>query len=186
MHYKQITNIDLSGIAWTGLGGQEGENPFKGIYDGNNKSIYNVNFSCADKNSKYRALFASTSNATIKNLTIEVGNKHVASDGTITYTGNGFADDMVEGCTFGGAPLAGYFGSGSKAINITTKGVLGAEGEYGKDVPNHNIAGLVVLAVSDNDKGLVEFENCRSEVKLIAGYTKAGGLVTYTYDYGYP
>lgn len=64
---NQTANIDMSGIIFNSIGSVE--TPFKGIYNGNNYLIENINF--GNHNINYRGLFGYVENATIKNVTIK-------------------------------------------------------------------------------------------------------------------
>ena len=72
-HYKLGNDIDLSGGTWTVIGFYDGSNAsqkrgFKGIFDGNGKTISGLNNISTDH--KTMALFGYLDGGTIKNLTV--------------------------------------------------------------------------------------------------------------------
>lgn len=85
MTIMQTCDINMSGIVFNSIG--TGTNPFKGVYDGNNFIISNLNLA-VNKNTgerfmnnlSNRGLFGYVKNATIKNLTV--------ANGTVSGYGN--------------------------------------------------------------------------------------------------
>lgn len=143
VYFKLMNNIDLTdwlaenypGQGWQPVGSES--EPFKGIFDGNNKTI--SGFSITRSSTDYVGLFAYVSGATIKNLTLKgtiKGNAYVGSlmgsgsatvmnytfEGTVTGTGN----------YIGG--IGGYQSTSSTNLTVTAT-VSGASytgGIYGK------------------------------------------------------
>lgn len=64
---KQTANIDMSGVVFNPIGSVE--SPFKGIYDGQNYLIENLNL--GNYNLNYRGLFGYTEGAYIKNVVLK-------------------------------------------------------------------------------------------------------------------
>lgn len=118
--YKLMSNLDLTGIAWTPFG--TSVSPFTGTFDGNGHVITGLDYRNSDMDKV--GLFANATNATIKKLGIEnsylVGNADV---GAIVGLGTGtiitecyVANSYIEGRDHVGA-IAGALKTGAKAEN---------------------------------------------------------------------
>jgi hypothetical protein len=71
VHYRQECDLDLveAGYTnWTGIGTGTVANAFRGVYDGNSKTISNVSISAGESG---QGLFRYTDSATIKNLNLD-------------------------------------------------------------------------------------------------------------------
>lgn len=75
---KLLTDLDLKNVEWTPIGTKA--NPFKGFFDGNNKTIKNLHIEATGKGSTFDAqgLFGATENARFANLTLK--NIDISSD----------------------------------------------------------------------------------------------------------
>ncbi|MCQ2375153.1 MAG: hypothetical protein MJ069_04545 [Salinivirgaceae bacterium] len=69
LHYKLIADIDLNNQPWFSIG--EARNPFKGVFDGNNHTISNMNVADSSAETRSIGLFGYSSGATIKNITVK-------------------------------------------------------------------------------------------------------------------
>ena len=172
--YFQLTgNIDLLGHDWTPIG-VNGSYPFAGIFDGNGKTIQNLNV----PKGQYAGLFGvSSGSAEIKNLSIRkasvtskvVGYGTAGCSGIVVGWCNGshVSECTVEGGVFGNRNVGGIVGEiqfGSIS-NCTAEVSCRADG--GSDSYCGGIAGLLSSAT---------IKNCtvRGEVK---GTLNAGGFV---------
>ena len=71
---NQTANIDMSGILFNPIGSIE--TPFKGVYNGNNHLIENLNL--GNYNISYRGLFGYVENATIKNVSLKNSSANIS------------------------------------------------------------------------------------------------------------
>ncbi|MBO7432244.1 MAG: T9SS type A sorting domain-containing protein [Salinivirgaceae bacterium] len=69
LHYKLIADIDLNNQPWFSIGGAR--NPFKGVFDGNNHTISNMNVADSSAETRSTGLFGYASGAIIKNITVK-------------------------------------------------------------------------------------------------------------------
>ncbi len=76
-YFKQAKDFDMKSLVFTPIG-LSATYPFNGKYDGNNKSIANLNIS-GDNDNNYIALFGYISNAAIRNVIIEGNFKSTVS-----------------------------------------------------------------------------------------------------------
>ena len=67
--FNQTVDINMSGIIFNPIGSPE--TPFRGIYNGKNYIIKNLNLNTYSYNLSYRGLFGYVDGATIKNLTLK-------------------------------------------------------------------------------------------------------------------
>ena len=102
VYFKLTEDIDLNSKGWTPIGKNSG-NPFKGMFDGNEKTISNLSTITTD-DTYYAGLFGTLKSSSIKNLQVEL-----APDGL-----------NVEGVENIGT-VAGYMEE-SKLINCRIKG----------------------------------------------------------------
>ena len=148
VYFKLTEDIDLNGKGWTPIGKNSG-NPFKGIFDGNGKTIRNLSAITTD-DTYYAGLFGSLKNSSIKNLQVEL-----APEGM-----------KVEGIENIGA-VAGYM-ENSKLINCGIKGksLVGA-----LSVDLQQAVGGVVGQTNDS-----EITDCRATLSVEAIYESAAAL----------
>lgn len=110
-------DIDLKDFEWTPIG--KNANPFKGSFDGNNKTIKNLKIS----NDKYTSfvesdgLFGMTYNATIEKLTVIISDQGI-SGAYITGGIAGSASDtnITNCCVLGGSITVNYNGSDDATV----------------------------------------------------------------------
>lgn len=149
-------DIDLSGIEWTPIGNKKA-NCFKGIFDGNNKTISNMTVNVEDGAA---GLFGWVENMkAIKNVKLE--NVKVSSNryagaliGWLQENGSSRGNPLVENCSVDGAEISvtpdnftGNYDNGDKA------------------------GGLIGYVASD-----VDIKNCKVNNAIITGYRDLGGL----------
>jgi len=157
VYFKLMYNLNMSdwlsnnypGQGWQPIGGTTSE-PFKGIFDGNGKTI--SGFSITRTSTNYVGLFGVVSGATIKNLTIKgniSGKAYVGSlfgsgsatvtnysfEGTVTGTGNYVggvggsqttaSSDITVSATVNGADYTGgVYGSGKGLTSASFTGQI--------------------------------------------------------------
>ena len=173
--FKQNANITLT-AAHTSIGGYfEGNNRyFKGTYDGNNKTISNLNVNAP--NSSYQGLFGYTSNnAVIKNVTLTncniTGKQNTG--GIVGYAIN----TTIENCHVSGnicatASDAGEHGGivgSATATSITNCTVTGT---ISTSVSNGNYGGIVGVANYD-----VVITSCENAANISGDGLRHGGIV---------
>ncbi|MCQ2376011.1 MAG: T9SS type A sorting domain-containing protein [Salinivirgaceae bacterium] len=95
LHYKLIADIDLNNQPWFSIG--EARNPFKGVFDGNNHTISNMNVADSSAETRSIGLFGYSSGATIKNITVKGIVKSKRSKSITSYCGGicGYAKNTV-------------------------------------------------------------------------------------------
>ena len=149
-------DIDLAGIEWTPIGNKKG-NYFKGVFDGNNKTISNMTVSVEDGAA---GLFGWVENMlAIKNVKltdVKVSSNHYAGAliGWMQENGSQRGNPLIENCSVNGAEitvtpdnLTGNYDNGDKA------------------------GGLIGYVASD-----VDIKNCKVDDATITGYRDLGGL----------
>lgn len=175
VYFKQEADIDLDGIAWDGIGltdptdsntrkyDPDPNHSFKGVYDGNGKSVNNLTLHCVTDGTsgyanRYKALFrAAGYGAIIKNLTVNI---------------NG-VDNWVEEDIMAAA-IVGVTAGGLTIQNCTANGTLGT-----LDEPVDNSSGILCrCAVQDNAE--VTLTNVTNNVDIVS-ICKTGGIIAYAY-----
>ena len=188
------TDIDLNNTAWTPIGtnADDSQTAFQGTFDGNGKTIYNLNVDLtAEPAYRSAGLFGATSgNAVIKNLTISGASIKHLSSGAITD--NGIAV-VVGSLTYGGGGTVENVHVKNAAIegNRYIGGIAG----YGTGtIKNCSVDGLTIVATPDNltgsydngDKvgGILAYDNTGATIMdntvsnfTIKGYRDLGGIV---------
>lgn len=154
---KLVDDIYLGGKSWTPIGTVVSvpSVAFYGTFDGNGKTIHDLNASDNTPNHSTAGLFGSLVSATIKDLTIE--------------------NAVVKSNHYAGV-ICGYSEGESKILNCKVSNVsvtsapelLGAEWDNGDKVGG--IAGYIVSA---------EVGGCTIENAAIQGYRDLGGIVGY-------
>ena len=180
IYFKVVNDLDLSPFSNWRVIGESGAYPFKGHFDGNNKTISNLKITGS---TQYRGLFgnvvgsSSTSRADIHNLTV----KGSVSGGQ--YTGGivGYCDnvklynivnevDVSSTSNYCGG-IAGYNNSYSRFDSCENKGTI--NGYY--------YAGGIVGYQNSYDT----ITNCRNTKDVKANYYYVGGIVGSKSSSGY-
>ena len=165
---KLMKEIDLSayskGGGWVPIGTYD--QPFKGIFDGNGKTITGLYISRSEQS--HVGLFGCTIGGTIKNLTLQ----NVSIEGNTCVggvTGSVYDNGIVQGCSLSGIIYGkGYTGSvvgfifGSTVENCYSSGSMISTGTYAGGVVGRNNFGTV--------------KNCYSTASVI-GTVCVGGVV---------
>lgn len=154
---KLVDDIYLGGKSWTPIGNVVSvpSVAFHGTFDGNGKTIHDLNVSDNTPNYSTSALFGSLVSATIKDLTIEnavVKSNHYAG----VICGYSEGESTIQNCKV------------SNATVTSTPELLGVKWDNGDKVGG--IAGYIVSA---------EVTGCTVENAAIQGYRDLGGIVGY-------
>ena len=190
-NFKLTKDIDLGGHDWTAIGTEE--SPFKGTFDGGDKTIKNLNIVVTEgkEGKAYLGLFGYAKDATIKNVTVENAYINVAcldidhSQGHIgAVTGSLEGTSTIENVTVkgdiqiyatqdaNGASRVAVVAGGNAYGNVTMKNVhvIANAGSYLK--ANNNTG-----ALAGQLQGKLVFENCSSNIDVTVNKFFAGGLV---------
>ena len=157
-YFKQTGTVDLNDVPFDGVAPN---GLFSGHYDGNGQMVTNLVFTRGN----YRGLFCNTKNATIKNLTVVLGEGGVLKDkdgndiGFSAFDLTGY--DYTDPTEFGGAALLG------KAELTTVTGCM----TKGNLSGTHSTGGFAATIQA----GTV-LRDCTNKVNVIGTYTKIGGL----------
>lgn len=115
-------DIDLKDFEWTPIG--KNSNPFKGSFDGNNKTIKNLKIS----NDKYTSfvesdgLFGMTYNATIEKLTVIISDQGISGAYITGGIAGSASDTKITNCCVLGGSITVNFNGGDDA---TVGGIAG-------------------------------------------------------------
>ena len=187
-------DIDLNNEQWFSIGSEA--TPFKGNFDGGNKTISNLKIHEAEaKEGKvHMGLFGYAKDATIKNITIENVDINIAcldidhSQGHIgaiagTLEGTSLIEKVtVKGdikveatTTANGASRVAVVVGGNSYANVTMKDVhvIANEGSYLK--ANNNVG-----ALAGQLQNIAVFEDCSSNIDVFGTKFFAGGLIGLT------
>ena len=189
--FKLTADIDLNNEQWIPIGTKETQ--FKGIFDGGNHIIKNLNIvqTEAKEGKAYIGLFGYAEDVTIMNLTFENVNINIAcldidhSQGHIgAVAGSLEGTSTIENVTVkgnikveatpdaNGASRVAVIAGGNSYGDITMKDVhvIANEGSYLK--ANNNTG-----ALAGQLQGKMVFENCSSNIDVTVNKFFAGGLV---------
>lgn len=163
VYFRQVNDIDMGNIVWEGIGTESRH--FKGVYDGNNKTIKNYWL----KRQKWGGLFSYVSGTSENKCRIE----------NITVECNGIDKTSSEAVEYGGAPLVGDAKNYHTAFtNIVSKGTIGTENEpISKDG-----AGICGRVEGSSRTQYIEFTNCVSYVDIFCNSSNNvhnGGMTGY-------
>ena len=170
-HYKQIVDIDLTGISWIPIGDDSNnsdDSRFTGTYDGNNKKILNLTI---NSGGSLIGLFGIIgTNGLVKNLGLEgvdvTGNASEVG-GVVGYNGGGTVSNCyVTGNVAGRYHVGGVVGRVFVGIvqNCYTTGSVKSQGSAGG-------------VVGFNQTGIIQ--NCYSTCDIV-GTNDVGGIIGYT------
>ncbi len=205
-HFQLQNDIDMEAILWIPIGLVKQKingvstdvNPFKGVFDGNNKTIKNLMANnegiveaSGSTDSYYGAgvegallgqgLFGLIVDATIKNLTIEgayieglegVAGLAAVSNGVTTIDGVHVVNSVITGAHWVGG-LVGYKKGTLTIINSSVENSIIGAYVYGKDPNGDKVGGLL----GQNQDGVVSiYGNTVKDVELTA-FRDLGGIV---------
>ena len=188
-------DIDLaatrSASNWTPIG--TSEKPFTGTFDGKGYSIKNLTLveSEAKEGKAYIGFFGYAKDATIKNVTFENVNINIpcldidhsqghigavagSLEGTSTIENVTVKGDITVYATqtANGASRVAVVAGGNSYGNVTMKNVHVVANEGSSLIANNNVG-----ALAGQLQGKMVFENCSSNINVIANKFFAGGLV---------
>ena len=195
-HFKLMEDIDLgsfTGTSYNIIGG-EWDNPFTGVFDGNNKKISNFNYSST---SRYRVgIFGYIygSNAEVKDLGLI--DPDINGDGSVGSLVGFLRNGIIINCYAQGGSVSGYdnigglvgwgdFGSSTITNCYTTTSVSGNKGIGGLTGSANKITNCYAtgdVSGYEDVGGLVgenrfqTITNCYSSAS-VSGYIFVGGLV---------
>lgn len=208
-YFKLTADIDLAGINWNPIGSMSGDHgSFKGVFDGGNHTISNLNVEQAGEG---LGLFArTTGNAVIRNLKLD--NVTVKSTDNSNYVGglvgNSYASTKIENIHVTGVidiSGKGYIGGisghgyvvmdnvsviGTGTISSTfwcAGGILGYGGEGATNITNAHVEGITITSAAGGLGAIVGMAEDNEGTQPISGSNLSAKNVkikTYTGAYG--
>ena len=189
--YKLTADIDLQNQPWTPIGLSADSAPkFAGTFDGNDKTIYNLNVTGREPSYTSAGLFGAT-NGIIKNLTIDgavvehviVSNTGQSSNGIAVLAGSTAYGATIENITVknavvkGNRYVAGIVGYGDGTIkncHVENVTLIATPNEYnGKYDNGDKVGGILGYANSKMN----EISSCTVDDVKITAYRDAGGIL---------
>ena len=190
-YFKLTADIDLAGINWNPIGTMSGDHgSFKGVFDGDNHKISNLNVQQAGDGI---GLFARTAgNAVIKNLTLN--NVTVKSTNNSNYVGglvgNAYASTKIENVHvtgtidisgrgyIGGIAGHGYVVMDNVSVDGTgtiystfwcAGGILGYAGEGSTNIMNAHVEGVTITSAAGGLGAIVGMAEDNDGTQPISG-----------------
>lgn len=162
VYFKMVNDIDMDGNPWTPIG-TDATNSFRGVFDGDNHSVFDVNMTAGT----YLGLFGYTSGATIKNVYADVKIEVLQSismyiGGLVGYAAN----TTIDNCHVMGS-CAGVVKTAINGMKIYVGGLVGYATSSTIQY-SHNYA-----TVMSNDSISITTNNSNT------AYTYAGGAAGY-------
>lgn len=192
---KLVSNIDLLGKTWTPIGAYSGKS-FCGIFDGNSKTISNLNIDSAETPYDANGLFGfiskqNTVNSSVKNIIICNANINAVSNGN---GGIGVAiGNVFPGCTIdnikvsestvvGNRWIGGIVGSGYCTIsNCSVENIsLTANQDHLTDKWDNGDKVGGIIGYLREMAGDPKLTNCKATDVTIVGYRDLGGIAGLT------
>ncbi len=177
---KLTKNIDLNGIEWTPIGTKGTSNVFKGIFDGDGRTIKNLKISSGD----CVAFFGAVENATVKNLTVEgnVNGKNAAGI-VARVVGGATIENCVNRATINASDKAAgivMYAQGSSSSDqygpLSSDCVIKNCKNYGA-VNANKIAAGGIYGWSGDESGKLKITDCENNGVVTATNTaQAGGI----------
>ena len=210
-YIKLTADIDLAGINWNPIGSMSSDHgSFKGVFDGDNHIIKNLNVEQAGNGI---GLFArTTGNAVIKNL--KLNNVTVKSTDNSSYVGgvvgNAYASTKIENVHISGdvqisgrGYIGGIAGHGyvvMDKVSVVAKersfitstfwcagGILGYAGEGSTNIMNANVEGITITSAAGGLGAIVGMAEDNNGTQPISGSNlsaKNVDIKTYVDAYG--
>ena len=208
-YFKLTADIDLAGINWNPIGTMSGDHgSFKGVFDGGNHTIKNLNCQQAGNG---LGLFARTAgNAEIKNLTLEnvtvkstdnsnyvgglVGNSYASTKitnvhvkGTIDISGRGYIGG-ISGHGYVVMDNVSVIGTGTISSTFwCAGGILGYGGEGSTNIMNAHVEGITITSAAGGLGSIVGMAEDNNGTQPISGSNLSAKNVeikTYVGAYG--
>lgn len=144
VHFKLTEDIDLGEQAWTPIG-KNNSNPFKGILDGDEKTIRNLAAISTDDNN-YAGLFGRIENGSVQNLQIEIASTdlHVQGVDNIGTLAGYITNSKITKCGVKGGNITGDEPS---SIQLVVGGLVGQL--IGSEITDCNISTDVKAVLSN-------------------------------------
>ena len=210
-YFKLTADLDLAGINWNPIGSMSGDHgSFKGVFDGGNHTISNLNCEQAGNG---LGLFARTAgNAEIKNL--KLNNVTVKSTDNSNYVGgvvgNAYASTKINNVHVSGTIniagrgyIGGIAGHGyvvMDKVSVVAKegslitstfwcagGILGYAGEGSTNIMNANVEGITITSAAGGLGAIVGMAEDNNGTQPISGSNlsaKNVDIKTYVGAYG--
>lgn len=185
VYFKQTANINLDGAAWTSIGYSKKALSFKGNYDGDHFTIYNIlnvpEDPTDEKYSIYNGLFGWVEGSTIQNIQMVggsvTGTKYAGA--VVGYLIGGTVYNCVSDIEFvTGWQIGGVVGRAEKGESNLIKGCVNHTKVYSmndKDSSNAFVGGII------GGSGNTEIRYCANYGEIIASnatsYCVAGGII---------
>ena len=177
---KLTKNIDLNGKEWTPIGTKGTSKVFKGIFDGDGRTIKNLKISSGD----CVAFFGAVENATVKNLTVEgnVNGKNAAGI-VARVVGGATIENCVNRATINASDKAAgivMYAQGSSSYDqygpLSNDCVIKNCKNYGA-VNANKIAAGGIYGWSADESGKLKITDCENNGVVTATNTaQAGGI----------
>lgn len=144
VYFKLTEDIDLGEQAWTPIG-KNNSNPFKGILDGDEKTIRNLAAISTDDNN-YAGLFGRIENGSVQNLQIEIASTdlHVQGVDNIGTLAGYITNSKITKCGVKGGNITGDEPS---SIQLVVGGLVGQL--IGSEITDCNITTDVKAVLSN-------------------------------------
>lgn len=174
-HFKLAADIDLSGYTGTDFNiiGASINNPFMGVFDGNNCAIYNFTYNSTDSNSIGLFGFIDGSNAKVKDLYLTNPNVNAASGSNVGSLVGCLKRCTISSCCAGGGSVSGRDSVGG-LVGRNYEGTITNCYTRVDVSANSNAGGLV-------GRGYETISNCYSTGEVSQNANKTGGLVGYNH-----
>ena len=154
--YILLEDVSLQGQTWTPIG--TAEEPFTGVFNGNNKTIDGLTLSYPEMNA---GLFGVNSGS-VKN--VELTNTSVTSAHTFVGGIAGQNNGLIDNCHVQSGTIS------STGNDMVADRVTGEVRNGGSRVGG--------ICGQNNDGGIIQ--NCTNEVEVTAGYRLVGGICGYS------
>lgn len=144
VYFKLTEDIDLEEQAWTPIG-KNSSNPFKGVFNGNEKTIRNMAAISTDDNN-YAGLFGRIENGSVQNLQIEIASTdlHVQGVDNIGTLAGYITNSKITKCGVKGGNITGDEPS---SIQLVVGGLVGQL--IGSEITDCNITTDVKAVLSN-------------------------------------
>ena len=154
--YVLLEDVSLQGQNWTSIGTTE--EPFTGVFNGNNKTISGLTISSPEMNA---GLFGVNSGS-IKNTILE--NTSVSSEHSIVGGICGQNNGLIDNCHVQSGTISSTGNDSIKDVNI--------------DEARNGGSRVGGICGQNNDGGTIQ--NCTNEAEITAGYRLVGGICGYS------
>lgn len=167
-YFKLINDIDLNCKPWIPIGGLKDDYNFKGNFDGNNKTISNVNIDRPDE--QYVGFFGFLDyNSSLKNLKI---NGNITGDKSVGgLAGFSYAEQIQNSC-FNGSIIGNDWVGG--LLGFSRYGTIEGCCFEGTIKGNDEVGGIVGHSIDNR------LNNCSTTLISLEGNDQVGGITGYS------